>query len=188
MKQRLAIFLSGAGSNARNILDYFKDARDTEVVVLLSNRPEAGALSIGSDYHVPVVALNRENFQGDALLKILAKYQVNFIVLAGFLRKIPSELTRAFDHRIVNIHPALLPRFGGKGMYGHHVHEAVVQAGANESGITVHYVNEHYDEGDIIFQARVAVAPDDSPADVERKVRQLEIDHYPRVLDSLLSN
>ncbi|MBL7942635.1 MAG: phosphoribosylglycinamide formyltransferase [Flavobacteriales bacterium] len=187
MRHKLAIFLSGAGSNARNILDFFKGNSETEIVVLLSNRPEAGARAIGNDYGVPVVALTRENFQGDALLKVLADFDVNFIVLAGFLKKIPSELTSAFDRRIVNIHPALLPRFGGKGMYGHYVHEAVVQAGARESGITVHYVNEHYDEGDIIFQARLEVTPDDTPADVERKVRELEITHYPGVLGSLLS-
>ena len=190
--QRLAIFASGSGSNAEQITRYFADSPTVEVSMILTNNPQAGVIErarrgFGCDQHVPVLLFDRAAFrQTDRIVHLLQRQQIDLIVLAGFMWLVPPALVQAFVGRIVNIHPALLPRFGGKGMYGHHVHEAVVAAEERESGMTIHFVNEHYDEGQVLFQARCPVLPTDTPDDVAAKVHQLEYAHYPRVISEVL--
>ena len=186
--KRIAILASGAGSNAENILRYFQNSDEVAVVLIASNKADAGVLDIAHRHHVKTYLLNKTNFiETTAFADYLKQLQVDLVVLAGFLWKVPPALVAAFDHRIINIHPALLPKFGGKGMFGHHVHEAVHAAGEVESGITVHYVNEHYDEGAIIARFVAPLAPSDSVDDIERKVRALEIAHFPQVIQQVLT-
>lgn len=181
------MFASGSGSNAEQITQSFADNPDVTVTLIATNNPKAGVIERARRLHVPVLLFDRTTFyQGDRITQLLVNQQVNLIVLAGFLWLVPAELVRAFPRRIINIHPALLPKFGGKGMYGHYVHEAVVAAGETESGITIHYVDEHYDEGQIIFQARCPVEPTDTPDDVAHNVQILEHEHYPRVVADVL--
>lgn len=183
----IAIFASGTGSNARKIMEYFRGSPDVRVALVVSNKKDAGVLNIAREYGIPVQVIDRSMFyQSEALLDVLKAHKVDFIALAGFLWLIPAYLVQAYEKKMLNIHPALLPRFGGKGMYGMHVHEAVKNTGAKETGITIHWVNEHYDEGDIVFQERCAVSPDDSPADIARKVQQLEHRYFPEVIQRLL--
>jgi phosphoribosylglycinamide formyltransferase-1 len=185
--KRIAILASGAGSNARNIINHFKGNKDVRVVLIASNKSDAGVLSIANEHSIETCLLHQENFySSDQFLQLLLSRGVNFIVLAGFLKKVPENLIKAFPQAIVNIHPALLPAYGGKGMYGHHVHEAVHANREKESGITIHFVNEHYDEGQIIFQAKAAIETSDTPADIERKVRALEIEYFPSVIEKVL--
>ena len=186
---KLAIFVSGSGTNAENIIRYFQTnkALDTEVAIVISNRADAYALERAKKLNVPSTVLSRAEFNNpEVTLPLLDGYGINFIVLAGFLLKVPEYLVDRYQGRIVNIHPALLPKFGGKGMYGHHVHEAVVAAGEKETGITIHHVNENYDQGSIIFQATVAVNPTDTPDDVAAKIHELEQAHFPRVIAETL--
>jgi len=183
----LAIFASGTGSNARKIVEHFKDHPDIQVRLIVSNKPTAPVLGLGSEYGLDTLVLDRETFyQTDDTLATLRAYDIDLIVLAGFLWLVPATLVAAFPQRIINIHPALLPKYGGKGMYGMHVHRAVWDAGEKESGITIHYVNEHYDEGDIIFQARCALSPRDRPEDIAAKVRQLEHQYFAPTIEQLL--
>ena len=185
--RHIAIFASGTGSNARNIIEFFKNAPNVRVALVVSNKKDAGVLDIARENGIPVQVIDRPMFyQSENLLDVLKAHDVDFIVLAGFLWLMPAYLVRAFEKKMINIHPALLPKFGGKGMFGIHVHEAVKTSGEKETGITIHWVNEHYDEGDIVFQERCAVAPDDSPADIARKVLQLEHRHFPEVIQQLL--
>ena len=166
--KNIAIFASGSGTNAENIARYFANSEKVKL-------------------GVPSFVFSREEFiAGVPILEKLAEYDVCLIVLAGFMNKISDVILQAFPGKIVNIHPALLPKYGGKGMYGMHVHEAVVKAGERESGITIHYINEHYDEGAIIFQASCPVLPSDTPEEVASKVHALEYAHYPHVIESLL--
>ena len=186
---KLAIFVSGSGTNAENIIRYFQTNKelDTEVAIVISNRADAYALERAKKLNVPSTVLSRADFNNpDITLPLLDSYGINFIVLAGFLLKVPEYIVDRYKGHIVNIHPALLPKFGGKGMYGHHVHEAVVAAGENETGITIHHVNENYDQGSIIFQATVAVDPNDTPDDVAAKIHELEQLHFPRVIAETL--
>lgn len=184
---RIAILASGGGSNADNILNYFQDGDKAEVVLLACNKENAGAFEVANKWHVPSFLLTRDNFvESEDFLEFLQEMEVDLVVLAGFLWKVPSRLVAMYPNRIVNIHPALLPKYGGKGMYGHFVHEAVHAAGEKESGITIHYVNENYDEGAIIFQSSVELSDTDTPADIEQKVRKLEIEHFPKVIESIL--
>ncbi|MEZ0485156.1 phosphoribosylglycinamide formyltransferase [Fibrella aquatica] len=191
--KRIAIFASGSGSNAEEITRYFSSQTDVQIVLILTNNPTAGVIErsrrgFGCEQHVPVVVFDRLAFrQSDRIVQLLQAQQIDLIVLAGFMWLVPAALVEAFPGRIVNIHPALLPKFGGKGMFGQHVHEAVVAAGETESGITIHLVNEHYDEGQIIFQAKCPVTPTDSADDVAAKVHALEYAHYPRVVAELLT-
>ncbi|MEM7575616.1 MAG: phosphoribosylglycinamide formyltransferase [Bacteroidota bacterium] len=189
-QHKIAIFVSGTGSNARVMIDHFRDHPEIEVALLVSNKRKAKALLMAADREVPTLVLNRQDFyeQPDFLLNELRAFGVNFIVLAGFLWLIPAYLVEAFPQQIVNIHPALLPKYGGKGMYGHHVHEAVKTNAETESGMTIHYVNEQYDEGNIIFQARTSLLPEDSAEDIAAKVLQLEHAHYSKVVEDLLLN
>ncbi len=183
--KRIAILASGAGSNAANIMDYFKSKSIVEVVLVASNKSDAGVLQVAERHRVPTYILTKENFkQGDDFVRVLKSLEVDFIVLAGFLWKVPSEMVKQYPCHIINIHPALLPKYGGKGMYGHFVHEAVHAAKEKESGITIHWVNEHYDEGAVIAQYCTEISEEDSVADIERKVRALEIEWFPKVLET----
>ena len=190
---RIALFASGSGSNAEMIAASFAGNADVDVALLLTNNPKAGVIDrarrgFGAGLHVPVLLFDRTTFHDtDRITQVLQQQQIDLIVLAGFMWLMPSGLVHVFPNRIINIHPALLPKFGGKGMYGHFVHEAVVAAGETESGITIHYVNEHYDEGQIIFQASCPVLPADTPEDVARKVQALEHEHYPRIVADVLT-
>jgi phosphoribosylglycinamide formyltransferase-1 len=182
--KKLAIFSSGTGSNASRIIQHFRDHPIISVRLIVCNNPHAGVLNIAKAAQIPALLIEKEQFfRGSAYVPELQARDIDFIVLAGFLWKIPPVLVQAYRHRIVNIHPALLPGYGGKGMYGRHVHEAVIAAGEKESGITIHYVDEFYDHGQAIFQARVPVDPNDTPATLAAKVQQLEHTHFPRVIE-----
>ncbi len=189
MRIKIAIFASGSGTNAENIIQYFSGKTSFEVALVVSNKQDAYVLERARKYEVPSVVFSKSDFlETDKVLEVLHKYEIDFIVLAGFLLRIPENLLRAYPQRIVNIHPALLPKYGGKGMYGDRVHEAVVAAGESESGITIHYINENYDEGSIIFQSSCKVLPSDTPHDVAVKVHALEYKYYPVVIEDVLSN
>ena len=182
--KNLVIFASGSGSNAENIIRYFASKPDFCVKKIYCNVPGAYVLERARQLQVPACVFTREEFRNpDKLLRRLQDEGTDFIVLAGFLWLVPPCITAAYPNRIVNIHPALLPAYGGKGMYGHHVHEAVLAAGEQESGITIHYVNDRYDSGDIIFQATCPVLPDDTPDTLAARVHELEYRHFPRVIE-----
>ncbi len=183
MKKNIAVFASGSGTNAEHIMRYFRGDNRLNVRLLLSNRPDAYVLERARALGVPCRVFAKEEWkQGEAILSLLKAYQIHFVVLAGFLLRIPEVILYAYPDKIINIHPSLLPRYGGKGMYGDRVHEAVVAAGEQESGITIHYINEHYDEGQVIFQTTCPVLPEDTPAEVACKVHALEYEHYPEVI------
>lgn len=185
----LAIFSSGTGSNAARIIQYFQGHPSIAVQLIVCNNPGAGVVNVAAKAGIPVLMIEKEPFfRGSAYIPELKARNIDFIVLAGFLWKIPAQLVVAYRHRIVNIHPALLPAFGGKGMYGSHVHEAVIAAGEKESGITIHYVDELYDHGQAIFQAKVAVEPDDTPATLAKKIQFLEHNHFPRVIEEVVKS
>lgn len=184
---KMAVFASGAGSNAEKLIHYFKSSEAGRVALVVCNKPGAGVLAIAEKENIPTLLLEKERFfRGDAYVPYLREQKIDFIILAGFLWKIPQPLISAYPKRIVNIHPALLPKYGGKGMYGQYVHEAVLNAGEVETGISIHYVDEHYDNGDIIFQTACPVLPGDKPGDIANRVHQLEHMHYPRVVERVL--
>ncbi len=188
-KKRIAIFASGNGSNAENIIRYFREAGspDVEPALVVCNKADAYVLERAARLGVPSVVVPRKDFKNEELVtKILRDNEIDFIVLAGFLVMIPEYLVNLYPGKIVNIHPSLLPKYGGKGMYGSHVHEAVVAAGEKESGITIHVVDEHYARGPILFQAKVALLPSDAPDDVAAKVHELEYAHFPRVIGEVI--
>jgi phosphoribosylglycinamide formyltransferase-1 len=185
--KRLAVFASGSGSNAENIVEYFSRRDGVEVALIVSNRKDAFVLERAKRLGTPACTFSKQEFEdGTCVPDALKAHGVDWIILAGFLLKVPESLLKAFPDRIINIHPALLPEFGGKGMYGARVHEAVAAAGRRISGITVHYVNENYDEGKIIFQASCEVLPSDTPEDIAAKVHALEYEHFPRVIEETL--
>lgn len=185
--KRIAIFASGSGSNAEAIAQHFADRADVQISLIMTNNPGAGVIQRARRLHIPVVIFDKKTFyESDRIVDLLVNQKTDLVVLAGFMMLIPETLVRAFPERMVNIHPALLPQHGGKGMYGHFVHEAVVAAGERQSGITIHFVNELYDEGRIIFQATCEVDSSDTPEDVARKVQALEHAHYPRVIEELI--
>jgi phosphoribosylglycinamide formyltransferase 1 len=185
--KNIAILASGSGTNAENLIKYFKNQSLARVVLVLSNNPDAYVLERSKNQGVPYVTFNRKTFyETDDLLILLAQYQVDMIVLAGFLWLVPSNLLSRFKSRIINIHPALLPKYGGKGMYGEHVHNAVKESGDKESGITIHFVNEVYDSGDIIFQAKCPVNPSDTADEIAARVHALEYEHFPKVVEKLI--
>ena len=189
MKKNIAIFASGSGSNAENIIRYFRKSEAVGVSLVLSNKSDAYVLERAHRLKVPSNVFPKEDWMaGDEILAVLQEYRIDFIVLAGFLLRVPDLLLHAYPNKIINIHPALLPKYGGKGMYGERVHQAVVAAGEKESGITIHYINERYDEGSVIFQAVCPVLPEDSPDDVARKVHALEYEHFPQVIEQVLLN
>ena len=187
--KNIAILASGAGSNAQKILEHFSDRMDISVCLIVSNKQEAGVLNIAKVASIDTFVVTRDSFYSSTdLLVELNKRNIDFIVLAGFLWLIPPYLIQHYPDRIINIHPALLPKYGGKGMYGHFVHEAVHLAKDNHSGITIHYVNEKYDEGSIVFQERCEILPSDQPEDIAKKVQVLEHLYYPTVIDQLVSS
>lgn len=180
----IAIFASGAGSNAQKIMEHLEGHVSMQVALVVCNKPDAGVLSIARTHGIPTLLIEKERFfRGDAYLAELEKYHIRFIVLAGFLWKVPDALVQAYPDRIINIHPALLPKYGGKGMYGMRVHEAVIAAGEKESGITIHYVNEHFDEGAPIFQARCPIEPGDTPEQLAQKIHALEHRYFPEIVE-----
>jgi phosphoribosylglycinamide formyltransferase-1 len=186
--KKIAVFASGAGSNAQKIIDYTLDRKNCSYTVslIVCNKPEAGVLKIAAAHNIPSMLIEKEKFfRGNAYADELKAAGVELIVLAGFLWKIPSLLINAFPHKIINIHPALLPKYGGKGMYGHFVHEAVIANKEKESGITIHYVDEQYDHGQIIFQARCEVTEKDTPETLAKKIQQLEHRHFPETVAQL---
>jgi phosphoribosylglycinamide formyltransferase-1 len=185
--KNLVIFASGAGSNAQQIINYFKNSLVGKVALVVCNKPGAGVLSIAEKENIPVLLIEKERFfKGDGYLPGFQKLNTDLIILAGFLWKIPQILVDAYPRRIINIHPALLPKYGGRGMYGQYVHEAIINAGEMESGITIHYVDEHYDNGDIIFQTACPVLEADSPVTLAQRIHKLEHLHYPLVIEEVL--
>lgn len=184
----LIIFASGAGTNAAAIIDYFKQTGKAKVSLIVSNKADAGVLDIARREVIPFLIINRETFREVLMIEQLKDYRPDLVVLAGFLWKIPPSLIHAFPGKIINIHPALLPGYGGKGMYGHRVHEAVLAAREKESGITIHYVNEKYDEGDVILQARCKVDDADDADRLAARIHKLEHFYFPRAIDFLLGS
>jgi len=185
--KRIVIFASGSGTNAENLITYFNQNGRATVVLVLSNNPNAKVLERAQRLKVRSVSFNKMAFtETDEVLDTLKTSGPDLIVLAGFLWKFPVSILKEFPNKVINIHPALLPKYGGKGMYGMHVHEAVVKNKETETGITIHYVNEHYDEGAIIFQAKCKLSSKDSSEDVASKIHELEMEHFPKVVESLL--
>ena len=181
--EKIAILDSGEGTNAERIIRYFLEKRTAEVALVITNKAQAGVLKRAERLSVPSLILPAQEFAGGKALEALHLYNIDFIVLAGFLLKVPDTILHDYPNKIVNIHPALLPKFGGKGMDGSHVHQAVIASNEKESGITIHYINEHYDEGNTIFQATCPVLPDDTPDTLAARVHQLEYKHFPRVIE-----
>ena len=187
--KRIAIFASGSGSNAEKIIEMLAPLTGVEVSVVLSNNYRAGVIERARRLKVPVLLFDRSTFyETSKIVQVLQSQRIDLIVLAGFMWLVPAQLVEAFPNKIVNIHPALLPKFGGKGMFGHHVHEAVIAAGETQSGITIHFVNQRYDEGRIIFQASCVITSADTPASLEAKIHDLEHAHYPAVVKQLIFN
>jgi phosphoribosylglycinamide formyltransferase 1 len=185
----IAIFASGNGTNAQRIIDYFKGNDKIGIVLVLSNKPDAFVLKRAVDAGIPSQIFTSQILRESTdIMKYLDKYNVNFIVLAGFLLLMPKDIIQRFPNRIINVHPALLPAYGGKGMYGEKVHKAVIENGETESGITIHYVNENYDDGAVIFQARCPVLKDDSPESLAARIHQLEHEHFPRIIDEVIKS
>jgi phosphoribosylglycinamide formyltransferase-1 len=185
--KKIAVFASGAGSNARKIIHHFRHSETVAVSLIVCNKPGAGVLQIAEQNNIPVLLTEKEKFfPGNSYTEELRENKIDFIVLAGFLWKIPLALIKAFPQKIINIHPALLPKYGGKGMYGMHVHQAVMDNHEKESGITVHYVDELFDHGKIIFQATCPVFEDDTAEMLAQRIHNLEYEYYPRVIEDLL--
>lgn len=183
--KNLVIFASGSGSNTENIIKYFEFSDLARVISVFTNNPQAGVKDRCRKLGTPCYVHNQEDFKGGVVLQKLQKLSADMVILAGFLKKVPANILEAFPERVVNIHPALLPDYGGEGMYGKYVHQAVVENEEEETGITIHYVNEDYDEGEIIFQKTVELDFEDTWEDVDYKVRQLEYKHYPEVIEYL---
>ena len=187
--KNIAIFASGTGSNAVRLYQYFAEKKaEINVALLVCNKAEAAVVQKMEDFNVPVFILtNKEIESGNTLLQKLEEHQINWIILAGFLRKIPDLIIKRYTNKIINIHPSLLPKYGGKGMYGMNVHKAVVENKEKESGISIHLVNEVYDDGKILFQKSCALSPSDLAEDVAKKVQQLEHDYFPKVVEETIN-
>jgi phosphoribosylglycinamide formyltransferase-1 len=187
LKKRIAIFASGSGSNAQKIMEHFKKHMDAEVVIVLTNNPEAYVLQRADNFEIPSHIFDKHEFyKTNNVVDLLKNLQIDLIVLAGFMWLIPQNLLKAFPNKIINIHPALLPKYGGKGMYGDRVHQAILDAHEEESGITIHFIDEHFDEGEIIHQSRFKIEPGDDLEMLKFKGQQLEHLHYPKVVEQLL--
>lgn len=187
MKKRIAIFASGSGSNAQKIMEHFKRSADAEVVLVLTNNPQAYVLQRADNFEIPSHIFTRQEFyETDDVIRILKNLQVDLVVLAGFLWLVPQSLLSAFPNKIINLHPALLPKYGGKGMYGDNVNKAVLANKEEESGITIHFVNEQFDEGEIIHQSKFRIEPGDNIEMVKFKGQQLEHQHFPKVIENIL--
>ncbi len=187
MKKRIAIFASGSGSNAQKIMEHFKRSDDAEVALILTNNSDAYVLQRADNFEVPSHIFDKKEFYGsDKVVNLLKNLHVDLVVLAGFLWLVPQNLLQAFPNKIINIHPSLLPKYGGKGMYGEKVHQAVLDAKEQESGISIHFVNSEFDEGEIIHQSKFRIEPHDDLKMVKFKVQQLEHLHFPKVIEGLL--
>ncbi len=186
--KRIAIFASGSGTNAENIIKYFQKSTVATVVQVLSNKKDAKVLERASVLNVKNLYFDRETFFNTNRILELIEKEADIIILAGFLWRIPQKLIKAFPNKIINIHPALLPKYGGKGMYGMNIHNAVIEQKEKETGITIHYVNENYDEGAIIFQKSVPIDFGDTPETVAKKIHQLEMEYFPKVIENLLNS
>jgi len=186
--KRIAIFASGNGTNAQRIVEYFKDNEEIEICLILSNKPNAGVLLRAEKLGIRTEVFNRDEFKkGQKVDVLLQENDIDLIVLAGFLWLVPTFLIEKFPNRIINIHPALLPKFGGKGMYGMNVHKAVIESGESQSGISIHYVNNKYDDGQIIFQAKFNIEEGETPESLANKIHQLEYEHFPIIVENELS-
>jgi phosphoribosylglycinamide formyltransferase-1 len=187
IKHRIAIFASGNGTNAKKIIEHFIPSDKITVALIVCNKPNAGVVDIAREYQIPVLLIERKKFfEGNHYADELRNAGITFIVLAGFLWKLPAPLIKAYQNKIINIHPALLPKYGGKGMYGHSVHEAVIKTAEKESGITIHYVDELYDHGQHIFQTTCPVLPDDTPEKLAKRIQFLEHEYYPKVIEEVI--
>lgn len=187
--KRIVIFASGSGTNAENLITFFQNSNNISVIQVLTNNPHAKVLERAKKLHVSALSFNQIAFtKTNDVLNILKAAQPDLIVLAGFLWKFPEHILKEFPNKVINVHPALLPKYGGKGMYGMHVHNAVVANKEAETGITIHYVNEHYDEGAIIFQAKCNLEVNDTAEDVASKIHELEMEHFPKVVEKLLND
>ena len=185
----VAIFVSGSGTNCENIIRYFKDSAQVKIRLVVSNKADAYALVRAQNQGVPTAVITKQDFNDrEKMTSLLEEYDIQFVVLAGFLLIVPNFLIEAYDRRMINIHPALLPKYGGKGMYGHHVHEAVKAAGETETGMTVHYVSNVCDGGEIIAQFRTPLSPDDTPDDIAHKEHLLEMEHFPKVIEQIIDS
>lgn len=186
MTSSIAIFASGSGSNAQNIIEYFQNSPFFSFPLIISNKKDAFVHSRARELSIPSYTFSKSEFEApEGVLSLLKEKGITHIVLAGFLLKVPDILVKHYPDKIINIHPALLPKFGGKGMYGNFVHQAVKDAGETESGITIHYINEHYDEGNVIFQAKCTLTENDTPETIAQKVHQLEYEFYPKIIEQL---
>ena len=187
MKKNIAILASGSGTNAENIIRYFQEKDSAIVRLVLTNRQNAFVLERAKGLEVPGFYFPKGEWErGEAILSLLKEHAIDFVVLAGFLARVPDNILHAYPNKMINIHPSLLPKFGGKGMYGDRVHEAVIAAGEKESGITIHYTNEHYDEGAVICQKKCPVLPEDTPVELAQRIDQLEYENYPKVIEELI--
>lgn len=184
--KNIILFASGAGSNVQAIIDYFEGKNIARPVAIVCNKPGAGVLQIAEKYSIPVEMIDRESFKSEEFINKINTYNPDLLILAGFLWKVPSNLVEKYPNKIINIHPALLPKYGGKGMYGMHVHNAVIEHKEKESGITIHYVNEHYDEGNTIVQAHCSINETDTPESLAHKIHKLEHFYFPRTIEFLL--
>ncbi len=185
--KNIAIFASGEGTNAQNIIDYFKDSDKIKVALVVSNSLGAKVISKAEKAHIPVLFSDEKFFFESDIVHQLKKNSIDYIVLAGFLWKISDAIIKAYPNKIINIHPALLPKFGGKGMYGMNVHKAVIEAKEKESGISIHYVNEKYDEGKIIEQHTCMVSENETSESLAQKIRQLELEFFPKIIEKIMS-
>lgn len=184
MKTKIAIFASGSGTNAEAIINHFNSHESISVSLVLSNNPDAYVLKRAENHNIPHFVFNRNMLYKDKVVdEVLRLNAIDFVVLAGFMWLVPERFVKKYENKMVNIHPALLPKYGGKGMYGHYVHEAVIKNKEKESGITIHWVNEAYDEGNIIFQAKCKIEPSDTPEDVANKIHLLEYEYYPKIIE-----
>ncbi len=183
---RIAIFASGEGTNAQRFIDYFKNNKDISVSLVVTNSAKANVINRAKNEGIPYLLIDRDTFYNTNKVVDELKQKADFIVLAGFMWMVPENLIKAFHNKMVNVHPALLPNYGGKGMYGMHVHEAVINNKESKSGITIHLVNEHYDEGEILFQQECEVGKGDTPETLAKKIHQLEHENYPKVVEKLL--
>ncbi len=184
--KKIVVFASGSGTNAENIIKYFSETKTGVVTNVFTNNPNAKVIDRAEKFNIPAEIFSKEELYEGKLLQRIVSIQPDLIVLAGFLLKLPQNLVETFPDKIINIHPALLPKYGGKGMYGMHVHRAVVENKEPKTGITIHYVNENYDEGNIIFQKEVALTNEDSPEDVAAKIHQLEQENFPIIVEKVL--
>ena len=186
--KNIAIFASGEGTNAKSIIDYFKNSDTINIALVVSNKSSANVLNRAKQANISTLLINRVDFyESNNTIEQLKSFNIDFIVLAGFLWMLPKSLIQAYPDRIINIHPALLPKYGGKGMYGMKVHQAVIEANEKESGITIHYVNEHYDEGKIISQHHCSISKDETAETLANKIHQLEYEFFPKIIEQVVT-